>query len=257
MVSGARRLVIAADDLFDTTDATQQPSFQKRASQACHQCRARKVKCDVIEIGSPCSNCRLDEIECITSLSKRSRRYRQQKARLTNKLSDPTVQTQQITRTNPSRYPTVSVLQNIQEQAEYEARNSGASVDESGSRQLISILDLPCYIFPSRRELGIDEVAFLRSRGAFSIPESNFRNHLLLAFIQYVYPFLPVLDLQEFLDAIELKSDSQVSLILFQAVMFAGSAFVDLKYILNAGFQSRLAAREYLFQKIKVCLYGR
>lgn len=47
---------------------------KRRASKACCCCRARKVRCDVVESGSPCTNCRLDQVECIVTESKR-RRY--------------------------------------------------------------------------------------------------------------------------------------------------------------------------------------
>ena len=47
---------------------------KRRASKACCCCRARKVRCDVVENGSPCTNCRLDQVECVVTESKR-RKY--------------------------------------------------------------------------------------------------------------------------------------------------------------------------------------
>lgn len=44
---------------------------KRRASKACCSCRARKVRCDVVESGSPCTNCRLDEVDCVVTESKR------------------------------------------------------------------------------------------------------------------------------------------------------------------------------------------
>lgn len=44
---------------------------KRRASKACCCCRARKVRCDVVENGSPCTNCRLDQVDCIVTESKR------------------------------------------------------------------------------------------------------------------------------------------------------------------------------------------
>lgn len=46
---------------------------KRRASRACCCCRARKVRCDVVEHGSPCTNCRLDQVECVVTESKRRR----------------------------------------------------------------------------------------------------------------------------------------------------------------------------------------
>ena len=47
-------------------------SVKRRASKACQCCRARKVRCNVVE-QTPCTNCRLDEVECIVSESKRKK----------------------------------------------------------------------------------------------------------------------------------------------------------------------------------------
>jgi len=47
---------------------------KRRASKACQCCRARKVRCNVVEHGAPCTNCRLDEVPCIVTESKR-RKY--------------------------------------------------------------------------------------------------------------------------------------------------------------------------------------
>lgn len=44
---------------------------RKRASRACLRCRTRKVRCDVAQHGTPCTNCRLDSQTCL--LSQRSR----------------------------------------------------------------------------------------------------------------------------------------------------------------------------------------
>lgn len=43
---------------------------KRRAARACVSCRARKVRCDVVE-GAPCGNCRWDHIECVVQESRR------------------------------------------------------------------------------------------------------------------------------------------------------------------------------------------
>lgn len=87
------------------------------------------------------------------------------------------------------------------------------------------------------------------------MPETSLRDELLLAFVLYVHPYMPVLDLQrDLLDAVYMqeKDSGQCSLLLFQAVMFAGSAFVDLRLLETLGFRSRRAARKALYFKVKV-----
>ncbi|KJR86024.1 uncharacterized protein SPSK_08559 [Sporothrix schenckii 1099-18] len=46
---------------------------RRRASRACLACRARKVRCDVIVSGKPCTNCRLDFSECVVQLRRKNR----------------------------------------------------------------------------------------------------------------------------------------------------------------------------------------
>ena len=48
-------------------------SKRRRASRACLACRARKVRCDVVLCGKPCTNCRLDFSECVVQLRRKNR----------------------------------------------------------------------------------------------------------------------------------------------------------------------------------------
>jgi hypothetical protein len=49
------------------TDANGAKNTKRRAARACVSCRARKVRCDVVE-QSPCGNCRWDNVEVRTLL---------------------------------------------------------------------------------------------------------------------------------------------------------------------------------------------
>ena len=64
---------------------------------------------------------------------------------------------------------------------------------------------------------------------------------------------MPIVDLEDILGAIDGKKEApKISLTLFQAIMFAGTAFVDLQLLLNAGYSDRRSARGDYFQKVKV-----
>lgn len=64
---------------------------------------------------------------------------------------------------------------------------------------------------------------------------------------------MPIVDLEEFVKAIDGKDGApQISLIVFQAIMFAGAAYVELPYLQEAGYENRRAARGDFYQKIKV-----
>jgi hypothetical protein len=64
---------------------------------------------------------------------------------------------------------------------------------------------------------------------------------------------MPIIDLGDLFNALDGKEDApNVSLTLFQAIMFAGSAFVDLELLQNAGYETRRAARADYYRKMKV-----
>ena len=112
---------------------------------------------------------------------------------------------------------------------------------------------LPKYIRPVPQSIMREDLTYLQQRGAFMVPETSLRNELLRCYVQYVHPFLPILNLQDFLASIE-KNDpiDTLSLLLFQAVMFAGSGFIDMRYLLAQGYDSRKAARRSFFQRAKL-----
>ena len=53
---------------------------RKRSSLACVTCRSRKVRCNLVAHGSPCSNCRQDRIECVPSLTRKQKYFSNPKA---------------------------------------------------------------------------------------------------------------------------------------------------------------------------------
>lgn len=112
---------------------------------------------------------------------------------------------------------------------------------------------LPKFTLSIPNRILAEDIDFLQKKGAFLIPEPNVRNELLRCYVQYVHPYLPLLDLEEFLTAIS-KNDgsSTVSLLLFQAVMFAASAYIDMRYLTAQGYDSRKAARKAFFSRVKL-----
>lgn len=115
---------------------------------------------------------------------------------------------------------------------------------------------LPAFIpvFPAK--ISAQDIRFLREKGAITLPNPTLQTALLQAYAEYVHPYMPLLDMQEFLAIVNARDGSrgQVSLFLYQAVMFAATAFVDMKHLRDAGYTSRKAARKAFFQKARVCL---
>lgn len=119
---------------------------------------------------------------------------------------------------------------------------------------LVAILDdEPRFLKPLPARIAPEDREFLRFRGALSMPESGLRDELLRCYIRWVHSFLPVLDLKRFLGAIaENDPNGNVSILLFQAVMFVATAFVDLKHLQAAGYANRKSARNAFYTRLRL-----
>jgi hypothetical protein len=73
----AKKVSFSADDqtkkrtgsLAESTDKANKVT-KRRAPRACASCRARKVRCDVVE-QFPCGNCKWDNVQCHVQESRR------------------------------------------------------------------------------------------------------------------------------------------------------------------------------------------
>ncbi|KAL4917117.1 fungal-specific transcription factor domain-containing protein [Aspergillus aurantiobrunneus] len=119
---------------------------------------------------------------------------------------------------------------------------------------LIAILDEePRFLKPLPTRVSAEDLEFLRFRGALAIPESGLRTELLRCYIKWVHSFLPVLNLQEFLRRIAQNDpEGDISLLLFQAVMFVATAFVDLRHLQAAGYTTRKSARNAFYTRLRL-----
>lgn len=113
---------------------------------------------------------------------------------------------------------------------------------------------LPEFVNPLPAKIGPDEVNYLHCKGALSLPELRLQRYLLQAYIEFVHPYMPLLELHDFLNRVNARDgrNGKVSLLLYQAVMFAASAFVGIKALNDAGYTNRRAARKAFFQKARV-----
>jgi hypothetical protein len=125
----------------------------------------------------------------------------------------------------------------------------------SDSPTLIQAPDwhLPSYIEPTPGYILGDDLGYLWKTGALSIPETPLLNELLRSYAEYVHPTMPVVELHNLLQMINQSEGEAISLILFQAMMFTASAFVDEAYLYAGGYMTRNAAQRALYQKVKVC----
>ncbi|KAJ9634453.1 hypothetical protein H2204_006278 [Knufia peltigerae] len=86
---------------------------------------------------------------------------------------------------------------------------------------------LPSYITPLSTNISPEDLDFLRSKGAFDIPDAPIRDLLLQAYMQWVHPFTPMLDLEGILTAVFSNGGKRtVSLLVFQSLLSAATAFI-------------------------------
>ncbi|KAK5658487.1 hypothetical protein OQA88_1877 [Cercophora sp. LCS_1] len=260
---------------------------KRRATRACGTCRSRKVRCDVTE-QHPCSNCKWDGADCIVQDSRR----RKKNIPPTGPVYAPVVRNAPIASAvslagggfapNPipaaapfpfndghiapamyapfmSRQPVLAQGQQLRQQQLAEM-NVAAYGPKQG-------FNLPTFIkSPDLGRIGVEDLEYLQRKGCFELPPGPLRRKLLRAYIEHVHPMLPVLDLHWFLRLIDPKNPQPVptddrgnplqgfgiSLLLFQAVMFSACTFVHPQDLQDAGFPTRMQARLFLFNKVKL-----
>ncbi|KAL2366301.1 hypothetical protein RJZ56_000758 [Blastomyces dermatitidis] len=282
---------------------------KRRASKACCCCRARKVRCDVMENGSPCTNCRLDEVKCIVTESKRRKKSRgdggasnstpTQSANTPDDsgfafntstedhigvpIPDPLapLSPSQLSVDLEHGHHVPHLLYQTQDnrikQEDRRRRMSSISARPaarplcnmtSAVQQLLDVDFgarispqppqkpkgwLPNFIRPLPAKFQSDDIAYLEAKGALTIPSEGLRNELMKSYLQFVHPYMPLLELDDFLRTIARNDGSRrMSLLLFQATMFAGTAFISMKHLVEAGYESRKDARKAFFQRARL-----
>ncbi|KAE8443383.1 hypothetical protein EG329_001942 [Mollisiaceae sp. DMI_Dod_QoI] len=294
---------------------------KRRAAKACAACRARKVRCDVMqryhvtpEGEVTCSNCTMDGIPCVIEESKR----RKKNLNGQPAASDPQPNANGITQAwrnglvNPSdivnpdarrwsgsavsnegedysSHVPHAIYQNVSKQIDkgeilrragyihqnpqYDAEafhalltSAAPSGDRTRSRvessPSVTILPpvralkhiLPDYLKPLPQRMTSVDIDYLFAKGALSLPDDSVRNALLRSYLEYVHPYMPLVEIHELLQIIDdgTGQSGRISLLLFQAIMFAGTAFVGMEYLRAAGYSNRKAARKAFFQKARV-----
>ncbi|KAJ6781784.1 hypothetical protein PWT90_10817 [Aphanocladium album] len=113
---------------------------------------------------------------------------------------------------------------------------------------------LPPFLRPLPSKITPEDVSYLQMKGALTLPAIPLQNALLQAYVEYIHPYMPLMDLHPFLSIVNSRNgfNGQMSLLLYHAVLFAATAFVDMKRLREAGYTSRKAARKAFFQKTRL-----
>ena len=115
--------------------------------------------------------------------------------------------------------------------------------------------ELPTFVKALPSDLDEENVCFLRRKGALEIPDLPLRSALVRGYIENLHPWMPFLDLDLVFGSLQASPGSdtpRISVLLLQALMFAGSASCDLAELKRVGFSSRREARKAYFERVRV-----
>lgn len=123
-----------------------------------------------------------------------------------------------------------------------------ASYQSSNRRHL-----LPQYIDPISNHVLEEDLEFLTQKQAFVIPEPELRMEIFRSYVFRVHPFQPIVDLRTVVHAISDDfDDGSISILLFQAIMFAGVSSLETTLVRRLGFESIKQAREAFFNRVSL-----
>ncbi|KEF52113.1 uncharacterized protein A1O9_11739 [Exophiala aquamarina CBS 119918] len=128
---------------------------------------------------------------------------------------------------------------------------SWAEADRSAHGQ-----NLPPFVRPMPSWLTTEDIEYLWCKGALQVPEPELRDNLVQCYILYIHPCFPLIDLEAFQASLQDPSRHEsISLLLFQAIMFASSPWADIKLVRKLGFWTRKAMRSAFYLKT-ILLYN-
>lgn len=113
-------------------------------------------------------------------------------------------------------------------------------------------LDLPSHIAQPPLTISDAVVRFLQDTGAFDLPCLSTQKLLLEAFFDFVQPALPVTSYRQYEDVFDVQHGG-ISLLLYVAMLFAGSLYADQVQLSLDGYTDRWELMQDLFEKAKVC----
>lgn len=196
-----------------------------RTSKACLSCRARKVRCDALQVGIPCTKCKSNDFECSIT-SRKKRRKKGDFLKLSpdnNNRMPPRAIPEHIMLHQVPHYPFFQGLQSSRHPW-LQARDK-----ENGVLLPVPGYDGSTSASPVKSTMAADDIEFLRSRGALLLPSREILDKCVSVYFQIIHPFFPVLDKPVLLDQYQ-SSDQEtllqgrgISLLLLQAIIFTAS----------------------------------
>lgn len=225
------------DQLGWIQGTNRQKQKSARAVGACARCNKRKVRCDRSLKNGGCTNCFLDNVECV--VNKDLKRHRVLYTKRPQKRKATT-----------TRIPDRETCHH-----DFDHTNQDGELSQSKGKQKEQFNDVDHI----GTLVGLSETDFeyLYFKGAFTWPGDELRQVLFEAYMTVVHPNMPVLRIQQIIEVF-LSNDGpgeNFSLFLGQAMMAAASTAVMVEKTEALGFPSRQSMIEHFFQKARVCLF--
>ncbi|KAL4957086.1 hypothetical protein BDW69DRAFT_201962 [Aspergillus filifer] len=204
----------------------------RRASRACVSCHQRKLRCDASFRGCPCTRCLQDGKEtCI---------LREKLPRFSRSFYN-------------NRQSTTSSL--TARQSEKINKNCSRGTTPAGT---VEFSHYPFLEVNNVQALDKEDVAYMRSKGCFSVPDQPGLDDFVNQFFLHIHPETPVLDEAGFwrlYKGDEIRSTNageKMSLFVFQALLFRAVSYVSQETILRCGFADKEAARAAFYKRAKL-----
>lgn len=119
--------------------------------------------------------------------------------------------------------------------------------------EVYSDLPLPGFVSGPSLHLAQDDLAFLKAKEVFHIPPMPVLMSVIEAFVNFVYPMLPIIDLHQDLETVILDGTARrISLPLLYAIVLAGIAFTDEASVIEAGYDTRPAFAKAIYKRLRV-----
>ncbi|KAH8696232.1 fungal-specific transcription factor domain-containing protein [Talaromyces proteolyticus] len=276
--------------MMRSRETTQQtPPARQRAKRACTECNTRRVRCDVVLQGQPCSNCQASGGKCEVVPSKRGRYPRKSREhRASTGIENPASPRRagHIVTTVPSgaasQLPTPNTggSHNLDPDT---TTDHYAPASEEGNTFFFGESNLLTYVTgahtgdgPTSNTGGIqkqrlsypwsadravhmentagghvesDREKFLRQQGALTCPDPVACLPAIRAYFTWFHPCFPILDR---VDIYRRLHSMNISPLLLQALLFIGTNYCDEKSMVPMGFKDRSEAKYLLYNRAKL-----
>ncbi|RJE20818.1 hypothetical protein PHISCL_06837 [Aspergillus sclerotialis] len=142
---------------------------------------------------------------------------------------------------------------NFQE-AEAEVSDQNYETERFRKRQCYGLLHSQYSFIDSQTlsTLPVEDATFLSAKGAVTLPDEAAMEEFVYQYFKRVHPSVPMIDEAEFWRIYHNRLPGNLSLFVFQAILFASCPFVSLETLRRCGFENKRDARKQLYNRAKL-----